>query len=177
MLALRWAEEDEAEQQQEPVGGLAGEGRSPSGERRRLQLVPQEVPYPVGRPGSVVRRRPQTFFWRRAIALSVIVGLGALAWLATGRLVSVAGAQAPQSRQCLSGGVPGEGQTAGSCGQVYVARPGDTIWSIAVAYSRGGDPRPLVANLESEIGGGVLQPGERLVVPGGSTSVYVSSPR
>ena len=56
-------------------------------------------------------------------------------------------------------------QPAGSCGQVYVARPGDTIWAIAVAYSRGGDPRPLVANLESEIGGGALQPGERLIVP------------
>jgi hypothetical protein len=113
----------------------------------------------------MVRRGPLTFFWRRAIALSLIVGLATMAWVATGRFVSAAGAQAPQSQQCPSGGVPREGRSAGSCGQVYVARPGDTIWSIAVAYSRGGDPRPLVANLESEIGGGVLQPGERLVVP------------
>jgi hypothetical protein len=161
MVALRWCEEDEAELQQQAVGRLAGAG-SPSGEPRVLRLVPREVAYPDGGPVSVVRRRPQTFFWRRAIAVSVLVGLGAMAWLATGRVVSAASAQAPQSQQCLSGGVQG----AGSCGQVYVAKPGDTIWSIAVAYSRGADPRPLVANLESQIGGGVLQPGERLVLPG-----------
>jgi len=99
------------------------------------------------------------------MAVSVIAGLGAFAWLATGKLVSAAGAQAPQGQRCLSGGVPGEGQPAGSCGQVYVARPGDTIWSIAVEYSRGGDPRPLVGELESEIGGAALQPGERLILP------------
>jgi hypothetical protein len=165
MVALRWCDEDEAGQQQEAVARLAGAG-SPSREARGLQLVPPGVAYPVGRAGSVVRRRPQTFFWRRAIAISVLIGLGAMAWLVTGRFVSAAGAQAPQGQQCLSGGVPGGGQSAGSCGQAYVARSGDTIWSIAVAYSRGGDPRPLVANLESQIGGGVLQPGERLVLPG-----------
>jgi hypothetical protein len=166
MVALRWCEEDEEEQQQELVGRLTVAGGSPSGREPRLhQLARREVPYPGGRAGSVVRRRQRTFFWRRVIAVSVIAGLGAMAWLATGRLVSAAGAQAPQSQRCLSGGLPGEGQTAGSCGQVYVARPGDTIWAIAVAHSRGGDPRPLVANLESEIGGGALQPGERLIVP------------
>jgi hypothetical protein len=166
MVALRWCEEDEEEQQQELVGRLTVAGATPSGRNRRLlQLAPQEVPYPGGRAGSVVRRRQWTFFWRRVIVVLVIVGLGAMAWLATGRLVSAAGAQAPQSPRCVAGGLPGEGQTAGSCGQVYVARPGDTIWAIAVAYSRGGDPRPLVANLESEIGGGALQPGERLIVP------------
>jgi hypothetical protein len=165
MVALRWCEQDEAEQQRQAVGRLAG-AASPSVEPWGLRLVPQEVPCPGGRPGSVVRRRPQTFFWRRAVAVSVLVALGAMAWLASGRLVSAAGAQAPQSQQCLAGGVPGGSQSPGSCGQVYVAKPGDTIWSIAVAHSRGGDPRPLVAKLESQIGGGVLQPGERLVLPG-----------
>jgi hypothetical protein len=166
MVALRWCEEDEEEQQQELVGRLVVARGSPSGrEPRLLQLAQREVQYPGGRAGSVVRRRQRTFFWRRVIAVSVIAGLGAMAWLATGRLVSAASAQAPQSQRCLSGGLPGEGQTAGSCGQVYVARPGDTIWAIAVAYSRGGDPRPLVAHLESEIGSGALQPGERLIVP------------
>jgi hypothetical protein len=166
MVALRWCEGDEEEQQQELVGRLTVEGGSSSGgEPRILQLARREVPYLGGRAGSVVRRRQRTFFWRRVIVVSVIAGLGAMAWLATGRLVSAAGAQAPQSQRCLAGGLLSEGQTAGSCGQVYVARPGDTIWAIAVAYSRGGDPRPLVANLESEIGSGALQPGERLIVP------------
>ena len=144
MVALRWCEEDEAEQQQEPVGRPAGAG----GARREVSRGPSACPArgcrtPGGKAGSVVRRRPRTFFWRRVVAVSVLVGLGAMAWLATGRLVSAAGAQAPQGQRASAGGVPGEGETAGSCGQVYVARPGDTIWSIAVAYSRGGDPRPL----------------------------------
>jgi hypothetical protein len=165
MVALRWCEDDEAEQQQELVGCLPVAAGNPSRWQPRLvQLAPPEVPYSDGRAASAVRRRPRTFFWRRAVAVLVIVGLGALAWSVTGTLVS-AGAEAPQSQQCLSSGAPGEGQTAGSCGQVYVARPGDTIWAIAVAYSRGSDPRPLVAKLESEIGGGELQPGERLTVP------------
>ena len=136
-------------------------GASPSS----FSLPTREVPSPSGKAGAVVRRRQRTFLWRRVIVVLVIAGLGAMAWLATGKLVSVAGAQAPQSQRCLAGGLPGQGERTGSCGQVYVARPGDTIWAIAVAYSRGGDPRPLVANLESEIGGGALQPGERLIVP------------
>jgi hypothetical protein len=166
MVALRWCEEDEEEQQRELVGRLTVAVPIPSGrEPRPLLLAPREVQYSGGRSGAVVRQRRSTFFWRRVIVVAVIAGLGAMAWLATGRLVSAAGAQAPQSQRCVAGGLPGAGQTAGSCGQVYVARPGDTIWAIAVAYSRGGDPRPLVADLESEIGGGALQPGERLIVP------------
>jgi hypothetical protein len=166
MVALRWCEEDEEEQQQEPVGRpTIARGVSSGREPRLLQLAPREVPSPGGKAGSVVRRKQWTFFWRRVVVVLVIAGLGAMAWLATGRLVSAAGAQAPQSQRCVAGGLPGEGETAGSCGQVYVARPGDTIWAIAVAYSRGGDPRPLVANLESEIGGSALEPGDRLIVP------------
>ena len=47
----------------------------------------------------------------------------------------------------------------------YVAAPGDTVWSIAVRFAHGGDPRPLVERLEAEIDGSVLQPGQRLAVP------------
>ena len=93
MVALRWCEEDEEEQQQELVGRLVVARGSPSGrEPRLLQLAQREVQYPGGRAGSVVRRRQRTFFWRRVIAVSVIAGLGAMAWLATGRLVSAASA-------------------------------------------------------------------------------------
>jgi hypothetical protein len=169
MVALRWCEEDEAGKQLEQpelLGRLPVPGGSPPVRgQRRLQLAPPDAQRPGARPAPVVRRAPKTFLWRRAIALSLVAGLGATVWLATGRLASVAGAQVSQDQRCLSGGAPGEGQAAGSCGQLYVAKPGDTIWSIAVAYSRGGDPRPLVDKLESEIGGGALQPGERLSVP------------
>ena len=51
------------------------------------------------------------------------------------------------------------------CPIAYTARPGDTLWSIALRYSGGGDPRALVGPLEAELRGGVLQPGERLIVP------------
>jgi len=47
----------------------------------------------------------------------------------------------------------------------YVARPGDTIWAIAVRYSGGTDPRALEDALEAQIGGGLLQPGQVLTVP------------
>jgi hypothetical protein len=43
--------------------------------------------------------------------------------------------------------------------------PGDTVWSIAVRFAHDGDPRPLADRLEAEMGGGVLQPGQRLAVP------------
>jgi hypothetical protein len=57
------------------------------------------------------------------------------------------------------------GDDSGRCSQYYVARPGDTIWGIAVRFAGNGDPRPLASSLESEIGGGTLQPGQVLAVP------------
>lgn len=54
---------------------------------------------------------------------------------------------------------------APGCSQIYVARPGDTIWAVAVMFGKGSDPRPLADQLEAEIGGGVLQPGQHLSVP------------
>ncbi|MGH9294231.1 MAG: LysM peptidoglycan-binding domain-containing protein [Acidimicrobiales bacterium] len=50
-------------------------------------------------------------------------------------------------------------------GYVYVVRPGDTLWSIASRLQPGGDPRPLVADLESQLGGAALLPGDRLHLP------------
>jgi hypothetical protein len=160
MVALRWCEEDGPEYQERSVGPVHVLGSGPYGSARRgLELVSQPAaplggePSSVARPRSVARPSQRTFFWRRVLALAVIAGLGVLALQAAGRLVgaTVAGAQEP-----------GTGQVGG---QIYVARPGDTIWSIAVRYSQGGDPRPLVDKLEAEIGGGTLQPGERLAVP------------
>jgi hypothetical protein len=47
----------------------------------------------------------------------------------------------------------------------YVARPGDTLWSIASRVEPSGDPRPLVADLETQLHGATLQPGDRLLLP------------
>ena len=52
-----------------------------------------------------------------------------------------------------------------SGGYIYTARPGDTLWSIASGLEPGGDPRPLVAQLEQQLHGAQLIPGDELRVP------------
>ncbi len=50
--------------------------------------------------------------------------------------------------------------------QIYVVRPGDTLWSVAErTYS--GDPRQGVWQIEqrNHLGGATITPGEKLVVP------------
>lgn len=47
----------------------------------------------------------------------------------------------------------------------YVARPGDTLWSIATRVEPGADPRPLVDELQAQLHDKVLQPGDTLVLP------------
>jgi len=54
--------------------------------------------------------------------------------------------------------------------RIYVVRPGDTLWGIALRI--GGtqsDPRPLVDELVSmnHVADGAIVPGERLVLPSG----------
>lgn len=50
--------------------------------------------------------------------------------------------------------------------RVYIVRPGDTLWSIAVRRYRG-DPRAGVWTIEQRNGlrGGAIRPGERLMLP------------
>jgi len=50
-------------------------------------------------------------------------------------------------------------------GYLYVARPGDTLWSIASELQPGGDPRPLVASFERQLHGAELVPGDELKLP------------
>jgi hypothetical protein len=83
--------------------------------------------------------------------LAVLVGL----WFGFGALAAV---HRPAMKV-----LPGSVRVAG--GYAYVARPGDTLWSIAEAVVSGGDPRPLVSRLETEIGGDTLRPGDRLLLP------------
>ena len=47
----------------------------------------------------------------------------------------------------------------------YVVQPGDTLWTIAQRLVPGGDPRPFESQLEAEVGGDTIVPGERLVLP------------
>lgn len=86
------------------------------------------------------------YFWRRLLVVFGIALFGALLWSTAQHLLAGAA-------------------TRPAAEKVYIARPGDTIWGIAEKYAHGGDPRPLVDQLEGEIGGGVLQPGQALVLP------------
>jgi nucleoid-associated protein YgaU len=50
-------------------------------------------------------------------------------------------------------------------GSEYVVHPGDTLWGIAARLAGNSDPRPVVAQLESEVGGDDIQPGQVLRLP------------
>jgi nucleoid-associated protein YgaU len=51
--------------------------------------------------------------------------------------------------------------------QVYVVRPGDTVWSIAVGAAGGADPRDVVDAIavRNGIDAGAVVPGQALVIP------------
>jgi LysM domain len=102
---------------------------------------------PVRSRRAAMRAR-RKFLWRRALVVLAIACSGAVAWDIGSRVVAIAGAEPSPAGQ-----------------RIYTVRPGDTIWSIAVRSARGGDPWRIVNRLETEIGGGVLQPGDRLVLP------------
>ncbi len=49
--------------------------------------------------------------------------------------------------------------------RVWVVRPGDTLWTIALAAGAKGDIRPLVDKLAAETGNKPLQVGEQVLLP------------
>jgi hypothetical protein len=77
-------------------------------------------------------------------------------------------------RAALAGLGGGSLTTAGSSGatplqpvaaHIHVVQQGETLWSIAQSSAAGGDPRPIVDRLQTQLGGHPLQAGERLLVP------------
>jgi hypothetical protein len=106
----------------------------------------------------------EDFVWRRLLAGIALASLLALGWGAAGRFSSYAVPSRASSLHCG----PAEPNCAAAghpSGALYIARPGDTIWAIAVRYSHGRDPRPLEYTLEAQLGGEPLQPGDVLRVP------------
>lgn len=78
-----------------------------------------------------------------------------------GRIVLVATVSTFLAWSVLTRTVDGAGRA-----QVYVVRPGDTLWSIAEARYAG-DPRKGIWRLEqrNHLAGATISPGQRLVVP------------
>lgn len=110
-------------------------------------------------------RRPNSRarFRRLLLLLALAAGAGALASSVASRLIASASPSHAGPSPCpgVVSGPSGNGCTT----TTYIARPGDTLWAVAVRFSGAKDPRPLEYLLESQIGGGTLQPGEVLHVP------------
>ncbi|HEX9549291.1 MAG TPA: LysM domain-containing protein [Acidimicrobiales bacterium] len=125
-------------------------------DRPRLTLVP--VGETVMRP--VTPPQPRWVYRRRRLVVA--------AGLATVAVVAVL-----VLRAALAGLGGGSLTTAGSSGaplqpavaHVHVVQQGETLWSIALSTAAGGDPRPIVDRLQTQLGGRPLQTGERLLVP------------
>jgi nucleoid-associated protein YgaU len=120
-------------------------------DRRRHQVRPTRAGCVVdgrkARPSVAVRRRRVLL---GTVATGLLVAL-ALPWSGTGGSLATPGPA-----------LAGEAVAAHSA---YVVQPGDTLWSIAVRLDPTGDPRPVVAKLESELGSDNVVPGEQLVLP------------
>jgi hypothetical protein len=68
----------------------------------------------------------------------------------------------------MVGARTGAGSPRPSAARVYVVRPGDTLWGIAVrAAGPQADPRPTVDRLiaANHLGNSTITPGERLSLP------------
>jgi Tfp pilus assembly protein FimV len=100
---------------------------------------------------TVDPRRIAIYRRRRAVAVAFVL-LVVAAILA---LTFVGG------RATADGSAPGEIRPAA----VYVVRPGDTLWDLAVALAPDRDPRVVVAALERAAGGATVHPGQRIVLP------------
>lgn len=129
--------------------------------RRRpcARTVPAAAPLGVHPDLLVSERRqqitPRTRGLRRLLPGAATLAVLAGVWLGAGALSGL-------HRPAIV--VPaGAVKIAG--GYRYVARPGDTLWSIAARLEPGGDPRILVADFEQQLHGAQLMPGDKLDLP------------
>jgi hypothetical protein len=145
-----------------PLSGVSG----PSTDRERTRSVlVYEQPHPrATKSASPARRtRPKTRVHlasprglRRLLpGVATLAVLGSL-WFGIGALATAA-----HSSEVVR--LPGAVPVAG--GYAYTVEPGDTLWTIASRARPGADPRPLVDQLQAELHGRPLLPGERLILP------------
>lgn len=113
----------------------------------------------VGWAGGTERPAQRVLARRRRTVLGVlgttVFGCVALA----GGLGTGSTTHSPPTRSATSLGMAPVGA------KLYVVQPGDTLWLIANRLVGNGDPRPLMQSLAPQLPGGVLQVGQRLVLP------------
>ena len=102
-------------------------------------------------PSGAPPRRSAVYRRRRAIALLFVAVL-----VATVLALAFVGGRATA-----------DGEPAGEIRPtaVYVVRPGDTLWDIALRLAPDRDPRVVVAALERSAGGSSIRSGQRIVLP------------
>ena len=127
---------------------------------RRAAIQPVEATRPaveVDRASSTRTRRiaPRSRGLRRLLPGAATLAVVVSVWFGAGALSAL-------HRPALT--VPAAAVRT-PAGYLYVARPGDTLWSIASQIQPGGDPRPLVAELEQQLHGAELAVGDRLTLP------------
>lgn len=117
--------------------------------RPTIVLPTQTVAEPVAavRP---VRADAGVYRRRRLVAIAMVVGV-VLGLLSFGR----------------EAGANRTAEAEAAAAVTVVVQPGDTLWDIARSLAPGEDPRPLADSLSDLAGGTSLQPGQRIVVPGG----------
>jgi len=140
--------------------GFSEDGQ-PEDLRPALTVVPELLPAlrsrreaprrPSAPSRAVIRRRRLVV---GAVAGAILLGLLLGLQVLFGR---------PGGGPLASVGSPAAAEPA--VARIWVVRPGDTLWSIALASGGQGDIRPLVARLGAEVGGRPLHPGERIRVP------------
>ncbi len=128
--------------------------------RRAVARAAEATPSAVGtldRATSARSRQvaPRSRGLRRLLPGAATLAVLASVWFGTGALSSL-------HRPALT--VPAAAVKVHG-GYLYIARPGDTLWSIASGLQPGGDPRPLVAELEQQLHGAKLVAGDRLTLP------------
>ncbi len=129
--------------------------------RLRVLPGPGSRPAPVRPLAPARRRRPSpAVYRRRRLAAALLFGL--VLGLAHFSLAHL-GAVFPGSGPLAASGGPGSALPVAD--QLYVVKPGDTVWSIAYRFQPTGDERPLVAGILHELHGAQLQPGQAIRIP------------
>jgi len=117
------------------------------------------APYTVVMPHRFAGARPSTrvFLRRRLLVSLVLVAVAAVIWLGAGNVLANRGGD-PASASTVR-------PASAAAAQVYVAKPGDTLWSIAVRFHGSVAQADYVDQLIAANGGAALRAGQSINLP------------